>query len=399
MLYYEELSEEMAARIRRDRENGTPPTVGTPNAAAHRRYPDERDATDPLRGPYVRDVDAILHCPFYNRYADKTQVIALCKNDDITRRAQHVQLVSRTARTIGTVLGLNLDLCEAIALGHDIGHTPFGHKGESYLDALYYANTGRHFSHNVHSVRVLDAIFPYNLTLETLSGIAGHDGEEEQNEYRPAPLAGFAEFDALIESAYLDRAAVKHLHPSTPEGCAVRISDIIAYLGKDRQDAARMGIAAEDSFALTAIGRYNAEFIRNMTVNIIENSYGEGIIRMDSAHFEAIRAAKRENYERIYHSPEVCRVFDETVRPMMEALYERLLGDLRAGREESPIFAHHIAYVNGAHYKRRTPYEDTEPNQLVVDYIASMTDDYFVELYAHLFGNEKYVATYRSYNF
>ena len=198
MLYYEKLSEEMAARIRRDRENGTLPTVGTSDAAALRRRPEDGDTADLLRSPFVRDVDRILHCPFYNRYADKTQVIALCKNDDITRRGQHVQLVSRTARTIGAALGLNLDLCEAIALGHDIGHTPFGHAGESYLDALYFANTGRHFSHNVHSVRVLDEIFPYNLTLQTLSGIAGHDGEEEKNEYRPAPLADFAAFDALI---------------------------------------------------------------------------------------------------------------------------------------------------------------------------------------------------------
>ena len=160
-----------------------------------------------------------------------------------------------------------------------------------------------------------------------------------------------------------------------------------------------MGIADEDSFTPTAIGRYNAEFIHNMTVNIVENSYGEGLIRMDSAHFEAISAAKRENYERIYHHAEVRRVFDETVRPMMEGLYERLLGDLLAGREESPIFRHHISYVNAAHYKRRTPYEATEPNQLVVDYIASMTDDYFVDLYAHLFGSERYVASYRSYRF
>lgn len=399
MLYYETLSDEMTARIRRDRENGTLPAVGTPDTAALRRYPEEGDTTDPLRGPYVRDVGRILHCPFYNRYADKTQVIAFCKNDDITRRAQHVQLVSRTARTIGAALGLNLDLCESIALGHDIGHTPFGHAGEGYLDALYFGHTERHFSHNVHSVRVLDEIFPYNLTLETLSGIAGHDGEEEKNEYRPAKIADFAAFDALIEGAYLDRTAVKRLHPSTPEGCAVRIADIIAYLGKDRQDAARMGIADEDSFTPTAIGRYNAEFIHNMTVNIVENSYGEGLIRMDSAHFEAISAAKRENYERIYHHAEVRRVFDETVRPMMEGLYERLLGDLLAGREESPIFRHHISYVNAAHYERRTPYEATEPNQLVVDYIASMTDDYFVDLYAHLFGSERYVASYRSYRF
>ena len=399
MLHYETLSEKTEARIRHDRGAGTTHPYAAREEDARRRRDEERDRGSLWRGPYLRDIDKILHCPFYNRYADKTQVIAFCRNDDITRRGQHVQLVSRTARTIGAALGLNLDLCEAIALGHDIGHTPFGHAGESYLDALYFANTGRHFSHNVHSVRVLDEIFPYNLTLQTLSGIAGHDGEEEKNEYRPAPIADFAAFDALIEGAYLDRTAVKRLHPSPPEGCAVRISDIIAYLGKDRQDAARMGICTEECFTPTAIGRYNAEFIHNMTVNIIENSYGEALIRMDSAHFAAISAAKRENYERIYHNAEVRRVFDEAVRPMMEALYGRLLADLTAGREESPIFSHHIAYVNAAHYKRRAPYEATEPNQLVVDYIASMTDDYFIELYAHLFGNDRYAAEYRSYNF
>ena len=399
MLYYETLSEGVAARIRSDRENGTRPAVATPDHAALRRRAEAADTTDPIRTPFVRDIGRILHCPFYNRYADKTQVIAFCRNDDITRRGQHVQLVSRTARTIGAALGLNLDLCEAIALGHDIGHTPFGHAGEGYLDALYFGHTKRHFSHNVHSVRVLDVIFPYNLTLQTLSGIAGHDGEEEQNEYRPTPLSGFAELDALIEGAYLDRTAVKRLHPSTPEGCAVRISDIIAYLGKDRQDAERMGIVSEDSFAPTPIGRYNAEFIHNMTVNIIENSYGEGLIRMDSVHFDAIRAAKSENYERIYRGAAVRRVFDEAVRPMMEALYLRLCDDLIAGREESPIFRHHIAYVNAAHYERAIPYENTEPNQLVVDYIASMTDDYFVELYANLFGDDRYAAEYRSYSF
>ena len=115
--------------------------------------------------------------------------------------------------------------------------------------------------------------------------------------------------------------------------------------------------------------------------------------------FDAISTAKRENYERIYHSPAVCRVFDEAVRPMMEALYLRLYDDLIAGREESPIFRHHIAYVNAAHYERAIPYEKTEPNQLVVDYIASMTDDYFVELYANLFGDDRYAAEYRNYSF
>ena len=397
MLHYEALSPEAEARIRHDRGAGTTHPYAAREEDARRRRDEERDRGSLWRGPYLRDIDKILHCPFYNRYADKTQVFAFYRNNDLTRRALHVQLVSRIARTIGSALGLNLDLIEAIALGHDIGHTPFGHAGERYLDALFAAETGRHFSHNVHSVRVLDRIFPYNITLETLSGIAGHDGESEQNEYRPHPLADFSELDALLESAYLDRGEVKHLHPSTLEGCCVRIADIIAYLGKDRQDAARAGLVAEEDFTPTAIGHRNAEIIHNMIVNIIECSYGERVIRMDERHFAAIATAKQENYEKIYLAPAVRRAFDETVAPMMERLYRRLLDDLIAGREDSPIFTHHIAYVAAAHYERSIPYAETEPNQLVVDYIASMTDGYFVDLYRHLFGNTPEGSAYRGY--
>ena len=143
-----------------------------------------RDRASIWRQAFVHDIDKIMHSPYYNRYADKTQVFSFHKNDDITRRALHVQLVSRIARTIGKALNLNLDLIEAIALGHDIGHTPFGHAGEDFLDQLYFEHTGRHFSHNIHSVRVLDKIFPYNISLQTLNGIAAHDGEMELCEYR-----------------------------------------------------------------------------------------------------------------------------------------------------------------------------------------------------------------------
>lgn len=390
---YKELSAEVLAEIERDKKSGAFGALAYRDANARRRDP-ARDEATLLRPAFVRDAEKILHCPLYNRYADKTQVFSLYRNDDITRRALHVQLVSRIARNVGRCLGLNLDLIEAIALGHDIGHTPFGHAGEKLLSEVRLAHTGKPFLHNYQSVRVLDGMFPYNITVETLAGILTHNGEIELARYAPVPM-DLAAYDAARE----DFTRAESLMPSTLEGCVVRVSDLIAYLGKDRQDAERMGIVSEDSFAPTPIGRYNAEFINNMTVNIIENSYGEGLIRMDSAHFDAISTAKRENYERIYHSPAVCRVFDEAVRPMMEALYLRLYDDLVAGREESPIFRHHIAYVNAAHYERAIPYEKTEPNQLVVDYIASMTDDYFVELYANLFGDDRYAAEYRNYSF
>jgi dGTPase len=350
-----------------------------------------------LRTPFIRDIDKIMHCPFYNRYADKTQVFSFYKNDDITRRGLHVQLVSRIARTIGKALGLNLDLIEAIALGHDIGHTPFGHAGETFLDELLCAHTGRHFSHNIHSVRVLDKVFPYNISLQTLSGIAAHDGELELLEYRPAPLDGFGEFDCQIEACYVDKKNVRKLVPTTLEGCVMRISDIIAYLGKDRQDAEKATLLATDAYEDCAIGTYNAEIINNLIVNIVENSYGKPYIQMDTIHFEALKKAKADNYDLIYKNDTVRAEVQSTVRPMMHKLYEKLLSDLQNENKSSPIFTHHIDYVNKAHYKREMPYEQTELNQIVVDYLASMTDDYFVDLYAYLFPESELKITYRGY--
>ncbi len=397
MLRYETLSKEIENRIRKDREMGNLPAVAFDESKILRRRDNARDTANVWRTAFIHDIDKILHCPYYNRYADKTQVFSFYKNDDITRRALHVQLVSRIARTIGKALGLNLDLIEAIALGHDIGHTPFGHAGEKYLDAILCDHTGRRFSHNIHSVRVLDKIYPYNISLETLSGIASHDGELELSEYRPAPLTSFEKFDELIEGCYIDKANVKKLVPSTLEGCVMRISDIIAYLGKDRQDAEKASLISTDNFSPSDIGERNAEIINNLIVNIIENSYGHDYIKMDELHFAALSKAKKENYEKIYLSPAVAEKFDAVIKPMMEELYEKLLSDLLRKNTNSPIFTHHINYVNLAHYERDIPYEKTEPNQLVVDYIASMTDDYFIDLHRHLFPESPHQIEYKGY--
>ncbi len=313
---YHNLSHRVESKIKSDRENNTMPQLGFNEELAVRRD-NESDKPNVIRTPFIRDVDKILHCPFYNRYADKTQVFSFYKNDDITRRALHVQLVSRIARTIGRALNLNPDLIEAIALGHDIGHTPFGHAGESFLDNLYCEHTGRHFSHNIHSVRVLDVIYPCNLTLQTLNGIAAHDGEMELCEYYPKELDSFEVFDEQLEACYTNRDNVrKLLVPSTLEGCVMRISDIIAYLGKDRQDALKAKIIKADDFDNGVIGTINAEIINNLVVNIVENSYGMPYIKMDEEHFRALKKAKADNYERIYKMEEVSKVYD-IIQPMM----------------------------------------------------------------------------------
>ena len=397
MLNFVPLSPKTAEKMTQDRENGSFPKVGCDNASVIRRIDVPGDNVTIWRPAFVHDIDKILHCPYYNRYTDKTQVFSLFKNDDITRRSLHVQLVSRIARTIGGALHLNLDLIEAIALGHDIGHPPFAHMGEVYLDKLFFRHAGRHFSHNIHSVRVLDSIFPYNISLQTLSGIAGHNGELEMMEYRPVPMESFRVFDAQMELCYTDKAWANRVQPSTLEGCVVRIADIIAYLGKDRQDAARVNVVPENAFLSTPIGSLNAEIINNLIVNILDNSYGKPYIRMDQSHFDALCTAKRDNYAMIYHNAPTLAKLNTTVQPMMEELYGQLLEDLVKGNRNSPIFTHHIDYVSKSYYTRPVPYENTEPNQLVVDYIASMTDDYFIDLHRYLFPDSSYQVEYTGY--
>ncbi|MDE7300752.1 MAG: HD domain-containing protein, partial [Clostridia bacterium] len=349
---YEELSEKLCERMAEEKRENTFKRVAFENENALRRSDNPHDAATVMRPAFVRDIDKIMNCPYYNRYADKTQVFSFYKNDDITRRGLHVQLVSRIARTIGSALNLNLDLIEAIALGHDIGHTPFGHAGEEFLDELLYAESGRHFAHNIHSVRVLDGIYHYNISLQTLNGIAAHDGELELLKYCPAPLQSFEEFDKQIEECYKDKSAIKRLVPCTLEGCVVRISDIIAYLGKDRQDAERAHLLKESDFDKNGLGEYNAQIINNLMVNLIENSYGKDYIKLDEEHFADLQKAKRDNYALVYKSDLAKRDLTETVKPMMELVYHKLKKQLLDGDKSSPIYTHHINYVTAAHCVR-----------------------------------------------
>lgn len=394
---YEVLSREIAEQIQNAKQGAIQSPMAFDDGQVLRRIDLAKDVATIWRPTFVHDIDKILHCPFYNRYTDKTQVFSLYKNDDITRRSLHVQLVSRIARTIGAALHLNLDLIEAIALGHDIGHPPFAHTGETYLCELYHNHTGRYFFHNLQSVRVLDSIYPLNISLQTLNGIATHNGEIECEEYLPHPMKSFAEFDRSMERCYTDLAYAKSIMPDTLEGCVVRLSDIISYLGKDRQDAARTKVVDESSFMDDEIGSINAEIINNLCVNVIENSYGKPYIKLDEKHFKALQKARIENYRLIYNNAASLSKLDTSVKPMMAEIYEQLLEDLKQENKYSPIWRHHINVLNRTYYKREVPYETTEPNQIVVDYIASMTDDYFIALHKYLFPDSSLQVKYKDY--
>lgn len=396
---YRKISEAVQDKIRSDRENGYVNPYRFDDDKAVRRDP-SHDKANLWRPTFVRDTEKIMHLPAYNRYSDKTQVFSFYHNDDLTRRSLHVQLVSRIARNIGAVLGLNLDLIEAIALGHDIGHTPFGHAGERFLSELYCAETGRYFNHNVHSVRVLDKIFRRNLTLQTLDGILCHNGEFELKEYRPELNKTFEQLDAEIEDCYtIGQPAIKRLVPTTLEGCVVRVCDMIAYVGKDRQDA-RAAKIIDDSvnFSNKVIGTQNAAIINNLVVDIIENSYGKDYILLSDEAFNDLKLAKKENNDIIYKNPEINTLYDDIIKPMFEELYYRLLSDLKKGDENSLIYRHHISSVlSDFKYRDKKDYLDEEPNDIVTDYIASMTDDYFIDLHKYLFPNSKYRIIYHSY--
>lgn len=381
------LSDELIKRMSDDRARGWKNPYRTSDEDAVRREERPADRSSIWRPAFVRDVEKILHMPAYNRYAGKTQVFSFRSNDDLSRRGLHVQLVARIARDIGYALGLNCDLIEAIGLGHDLGHTPFGHAGERCLNDVFHERTGRWFFHNVHSVRVLDKLYGRNISLQTLDGALCHNGEYEQRVFELSGLSSFGEFDRVVDECVSGGGAViGHLRPMTLEGCVVRISDIIAYVGRDRQDAIEAGLLTGDAFEDGLGGAYNSWILTHASADIIEHSYGKDRIEMSEELFAEIRRAKAENYAKIYRSSGIEGERAEVLARAFELMYERCLEDLHKRDESSFIFRHHITRIEEqlAHYGRTYDWQ-SDPEQTVVDYIASMTDGYFAELASKFF--------------
>ncbi len=367
-------------------------------------YPSERKE-DFLRSNFSRDIDKVINCPLYNRYADKTQVLSFFKNDNITRRASHVQLVSKVARTIGKALRLNLELIEAIALGHDIGHTPFGHRGEYFLSNCYQngcekrGRERRYFNHNVQSARYFRNLTEnYDLSLQTLSGILSHNGEKVCQEYSPSTLTDFAEFDQILENCIINNGFHKTLRPNTLEGCVVRLSDMIAYAGKDRQDLIHAGISyLYGNITQSKIGNNNGQIIAHMMTNIVKNSIDSPSLNMDADVFADFKDLVNENYKNIYNSKEVEENYD-IVEQLMSDLYNTLCDDLAYKNKDSVIFQHHINtnFLKNIYSKIGI---NEHIDDIVTDYIASMTDDYFVDLceYLHINNDLALKIKYKGY--
>ncbi len=338
----------------------------------------EKQTQPDIRSSFSRDTDRIIHSRAYTRYIDKTQVFYLFQNDHITHRVLHVQLVSKIARMIGRALQLNEDLIEAIALGHDLGHVPYGHDGERYLNGICKEQGCGLFVHNAQSVRTLLELENngrgLNLTIQVLDGILCHNGELLEEEYAPDKSKKADQIIHEYEQCFQTENFSRTIKPMTLEGCVVRISDIIAYIGRDIEDAITLGMMKREDLPgeiSAVLGDRNDKIVQTLSYNLIEQSAGKSWLGFSPDIFQALKKLMNYNYKNIYLNPEK-KTEDGKIEQMFRHLYQSFLKELR-DREDSYI----NRWVTGKmipEYSRKTA-----PERIAVDYIANMTDRYFNE--------------------
>ena len=335
---------------------------------------------DDFRTSFYRDSDRIIYSLSYTRYMDKTQVFSFNSNDNISKRMTHVQMVSKEARTIGRALRLNEDLIEAAALGHDLGHVPFGHAGEKILNDISLEYGEGYFNHNIQSVRTLMVLenngVGSNITLQVLDAIMCHNGELELKEYRPKKKTK-EEFLDEYNKTYLDKNTVKKLVPMTLEGCVVRISDIIAYIGRDIEDAIRMGVIEKDEIPQeisSVLGLTNREIINTINVDLIEHSLDKDYLCMSEEVFQAIKKLKTFNYEHIYAKANTSEML-ELYEDMFRKVFKNCLNDIKTNNRDGHIYTVFLNDMSDDYLQKTTD------ERKVIDYIAGMTDDFLVSEY------------------
>lgn len=343
-----------------------------PNAALSKEHSRRVARKQDHRLPYKRDVDSIIHSKAYARYADKTQVVYLVDNDHITHRALHVQLVSNFARGIAEILRLNQDLVEAIALGHDVGHPPFGHEGEAYLSELSQEYCQTVFAHPWQSCRLLSEIEPLNLGLDVYDGFLCHDGGISELQLIPRYGKTWEIHEADKQLKLADPDA--NILPGTLEGCLVKLCDTMSYLGKDIEDAIHLGILQREQIPKTLLGSTNGEMLSVLAHDVIENSYGKEYIAMSKAVGQALQELRRFNFEFIYVHPSLKRE-SAKIKRSYRILFESLLSDYTTNQQKSHLW-------NDFLWNRSPAYlETTSPVRMVIDYISGMTDSYFVRTF------------------
>lgn len=355
--------------------------LACPSRAALRRRPDPL-AEQGHRLPFAVDADRVLHSLAYTRYIDKTQVFSLVDNDQISHRVLHVQLVSKIARGLGRLLRLNEDLIEAIALAHDLGHPPFGHDGESYLSKKCVEHGIGPFMHNLQSVHFLERLERggqgLNLNLQVLDGVLTHDGEIHTVRLSPQRDKDFAALDAQMAAKRAD--PYLEMVPMTLEGCLVRVADTIAYVGRDLEDAILLGLVSRDMVpdqVRRVLGESNGTIVYRLVEDLTANSLEQDHISFSPPVAEALGELKRFNLTHIYTNPAI-KTEHPKIAAAFDLLFDSYLEDIRRERLDSPVYRDFLDRLD-QNYKN-----ETSPPEVVRDFLAGMTDDFFLKRHADL---------------
>ena len=342
-----------------------------------------KEDIEDIRPIFFRDIDRIIHSSGYARYIDKTQVYSFIQNDHITRRVLHVQLVSKIARTIGRSLRLNEDLIEAISLGHDIGHTPFGHKGENLLNSICQKENIGYFCHNAQSVRILQDIEGLNISMQTLDGILAHNGEILKNKYEHNIEKTVDEFKTELYNTFHEKDYSRKIIPITIEGSVVRLSDVIAYIGRDIEDAIILGIIERNEipeFPRKIIGENNSKIVDTLIKDVIVNSFEKPYLSFSKDIFEALIELKNWNYEKIYNSEKANANYDKIEKLFTKLYYFYLekLSEVNIKEElkKNTITSSEKVLYHFVNKMMKKPNADIK--RVIIDYIAGQTDKFFL---------------------
>jgi len=368
--------EQIAQEIN-DKESGLLAANATANASARRSKTEHEKR---FRPPFAIDRDRIMYSGAFRRYTGKTQVIyfASMLDEQLTSRSLHTISVAQIAKTIGRMLSLNIDLIDAIALGHDLGHPPFGHDGEVFLSEVSRKNGIGHFHHNIQSLRTVDVIAKkgrgLNLTFQTRDGIVSHNGEVNDAGLEPFPQKEEKHIREYIVA--MEKGESADTIPQTMEGCVVRLTDTIAYIGQDIEDAIRIGLITREQLpdeATSVLGRYNGEIIESLVNDVVKCSYGKKYIAFSEKMSNALFKLKEFNYRHIYKSSRL-KESHEKIQRGFYILFDHYLAELKENKRSSEIFSHFLD-------SKIEQYRESNPPELITrDFIAGMTDRYFTRM-------------------
>ena len=337
------------------------------------------EVPDDMRSLFAVDRDRILYSGAYRRYHGKTQVFSFTNliDEEMTNRNLHIAYVSQISRTIGKYLGLNTELIEAIALGHDLGHAPFGHDGEKALSQCCEAAGIGQFHHNIESLHIVDHISRkgkgLNLTFQVRDGIISHDGEVHNTLLKPETTKTEDDITAFIQAKKGGKPA--QWMPATLEGCVVRITDTIAYIGQDIEDAIRYNILKREELPQEVtdyLGSTNSQIIETLIKSVIINSYDQDWVAFDDETSHYLLELKKFNYRRIYTDENV-KQSNRIIYRTMNMMFDKYLDDIAHQNRQSKIYKHFLDH------KAEEYLQKFQPAEWVRDFIATMTDRYYNE--------------------